>query len=74
MKVTSITKGMNIKFATLPYSNADINVHMTAELADGDDIKKAGTELTKLLMTEIAEFKSAMDETVVELFDKPKSL
>ncbi len=77
MRVTSITKSMNIKFATLPYSNADINVSMTAELAPGDDVAEAGQDLNNILLLEIKEFKefkAAVDEVCVQTFDKPKSL
>lgn len=74
MRVTSITKSMNIKFATLPYSNADINVSMTAELAPGDDVAEAGQDLNSILLQEIKDFKAAVDEVCVQTFDKPKGL
>lgn len=74
MRVTSITKSMNIKFATLPYSNADINVSMTAELAPGDDVAEAGQDLNNILLREVKDFKAAVDEVCVQTFDKPKGL
>jgi len=74
MRVTSITKSMNIKFATLPYSNADINVSLTAELAPGDDVAEAGQGLNNILLLEIKDCKAAVDEVCVQTFDKPRSL
>ena len=74
MKVSSITKGMNIKFATLPYSNADISTSMTAEVQKDDNPEEVGRNLTELLLQEMRDFKAAVDEATVDMFDKPSRL
>ena len=74
MRVTSIAKGMSIKFATLPYSNADISVSLIGELAPGDDVREVGQDLTNILLLEIKDFKKAIDEMTISLFDKPSNL
>ena len=74
MKVKTITKSMNVKFATLPYSNADIQVSMTAEVEKDEDPKSASELLTELIKQDIKDFKAAMDDLAVEVFDKPSKL
>ena len=65
---------MNVKFATLPYSNADIQVSMTAEVEKDEDPKSASELLTELIKQDIKDFKAAMDDLAVEVFDKPSKL
>jgi hypothetical protein len=69
-----MTKSIIVKYKTFDFSSADIFTSMTMELAEGDDVKEAGTKLMEAVTEEAFEIKGYMDQIDPQFYKKPKSI